>query len=45
MLAVVVLSEGVQDRVGARALLGGFSRALSASRLFVDGGYTGALIG
>ena len=36
LLAVIVHSAGIQDRVAARAVL---------LRLFVDGGYTGKLIG
>jgi hypothetical protein len=44
-LTVVVHSAGVQDRVGARAVLMRlFCRFDSIVKVFVDGGYTGTLI-
>jgi len=44
-LTVVVHSAGVQDRVGARAVLTRlFCRFDSIVKIFVDGGYTGTLI-
>jgi transposase len=44
-LTVVVHSAGVQDRVGARAVLTRlFCRFDSIAKVFVDGGYTGSLI-
>jgi transposase len=44
-LTVVVHSAGVQDRVGARAVLTRlFCRFDSIVKVFVDGGYTGSLI-
>lgn len=46
ILAVVVHSAGIQDRVGARALLIRlFTLIPSIQRVFADGGYTGKLIG
>ena len=45
MLATVVHSAGIQDRVGARAVLMRlFCRFDSIVKVFVDGGYTGTLI-
>jgi putative transposase len=45
VLTVVVHSAGVQDRVGARAVLTRlFCRFDSIVKVFVDGGYTGTLI-
>ncbi len=45
MLTAVVHSAGVQDRVGARAVLMRlFCRFDSIVKVFVDGGYTGTLI-
>jgi len=45
LLAVVVHSAGIQDRVGARAVLMRlFCRFDTLSTVFVDGGYTGKLI-
>jgi len=45
LLTVVVHSAGVQDRVGARAVLTRlFCRFDSIVKVFVDGGYTGTLI-
>ena len=45
LLAVVVHSAGIQDRVGARALLVRLhSRFHTITTIFVDGGYTGKLI-
>jgi transposase len=44
-LTVVVHSAGVQDRVGARAVLTRlFCRFDNIVKVFVDGGYTGTLI-
>jgi transposase len=46
LLAVIVLSAGIQDRVAARAvLLRLFCRFDSITKVFVDGGYPGKLIG
>ena len=46
LLAVIVHSAGIQDRVAARAvLLRLFCRFDSITKVFVDGGYTGKLIG
>ena len=46
LLAVVVHSAGIQDRVAARAVLMRlFCRLDSITTVFVDGGYTGKLIG
>jgi hypothetical protein len=46
LLAVIVHSAGIQDRVAARAVLMRlFCRLDSVSTVFVDGGYTGKLIG
>jgi transposase len=43
---VVVHSAGIQDRVGARAVLTRlFCRFDTIAKVFVDGGYTGTLIG
>jgi putative transposase len=45
VLSVVVHSAGVQDRVGARTVLMRlFCRFDTIVKVFVDGGYTGALI-
>jgi transposase len=45
LLAVVVHSAGIQDRVAARAVLMRlFCRIDTISTVFADGGYTGALI-
>jgi transposase len=45
LLAVVVHSTGIQDRVGARAVMMRlFCRFDSISTVFADGGYTGKLI-
>ena len=45
MLAVIVHSAGIQDRVAARAVLMRlFCRFDSISTVFADGGYTGKLI-
>ena len=45
LLAVVVHSAGIQDRVGARAvMLRLFRRFDSITTVFADGGYTGKLI-
>jgi putative transposase len=45
LLAVVVHSAGIQDRVGARAVLTRlFCRFDTITKVFVDGGYTGTLI-
>ncbi|MGA9669798.1 MAG: transposase, partial [Terracidiphilus sp.] len=45
LLTVVVHSAGVQDRVGARAVLMRlFCRFDTIVKVFVDGGYTGTLI-
>ena len=45
LLTVVVHSAGVQDRVGARAVLTRlFGRFDAIVKVFVDGGYTGTLI-
>jgi transposase len=42
---VVVHSAGIQDRVGARAVLTRlFCRFDTIAKVFVDGGYTGTLI-
>ena len=46
LLAVVASSAGIQDRVGARALLSRlFLHFECLKTLFADGGYTGTLIG
>ena len=46
LLAVVVHSAGIQDRVAARAVLMRlFCRLDPITTVFVDGGYTGKLIG
>ena len=46
LLAVIVHSAGIQDRVAARAVLMRlFCRFDSITKVFVDGGYTGKLIG
>lgn len=46
LLAVIVHSAGIQDRVAARSvLLRLFCRFDSITKVFVDGGYTGKLIG
>ncbi len=46
LLAVVVHSAGIQDRVAARAVLMRlFCRFDRITKVFVDGGYTGTLIG
>ena len=46
LLAVIVHSAGIQDRVAARAVLMRlFCRFDSIAKVFVDGGYTGKLIG
>ena len=43
---MIVHSAGIQDRVAARAVLMRlFCRLDSVSTVFVDGGYTGKLIG
>ena len=45
LLAVVVHSAGIQDRVAARAVLMRlFCRIDTITKVFVDGGYTGKLI-
>jgi len=45
LLAVVVHSAGIQDRVGARAvLIRLFCRFQGITKIFADGGYTGTLI-
>jgi len=45
LLAVVVHSAAIQDRVGAKVLLVRlYCRFHSISTIFVDGGYTGKLI-
>jgi putative transposase len=45
LLAVVVHSAGIQDRVGARAVMMRlFRRFDSITTIFADGGYTGKLI-
>ena len=45
LLTVVVHSAGIQDRVGARAVLMRlFCRFDTITKIFVDGGYTGTLI-
>ena len=45
MLAVIVHSAGIQDRVAARAVLMRlFCRFDSIPKIFADGGYTGKLI-
>ncbi len=42
---MVVHSAGIQDRVGARAVLTRlFCRFDTIAKVFVDGGYTGTLI-
>ena len=44
-MTVVVHSAGIQDRVGARAVLMRlFGRFDSIGKVFVDGGYAGSLI-
>jgi len=46
LLTVVVHSAGIQDRVAARAvLIRLFCRFDSITKVFVDGGYSGKLIG
>ena len=46
LLAVIVHSAGIQDRVAARAVLMRlFCRFDTIAPVFVDGGYTGKLIG
>jgi len=46
LLAVIVHSAGIQDRAAARAVLMRlFCRIDSIATVFVDGGYTGKLIG
>lgn len=46
LLAVVVHSAGIEDRVGARALLIRlFCEFASIKKIFADSGYTGTLIG
>jgi hypothetical protein len=46
LLAVIVHSAGIQDRVAARAVLMRlFCRFDRITKVFVDGGYTGKLIG
>ncbi|HEV2484254.1 MAG TPA: transposase, partial [Terracidiphilus sp.] len=46
LLAVIVHSAGIQDRVAARAVLMRlFCRFDSITTVFADGGYTGKLIG
>jgi len=46
LLAAVVHSAGIQDRVGARAVLMRlFCRFDTVVKVFADGGYTGTLIG
>lgn len=45
MMALVVHSAGIQDRVGARAvLLRLFARFHTLQVVFADGGYTGKLV-
>jgi transposase len=45
LLTVVAHSAGIQDRVGARAVLTRlFCRIDTITKVFVDGGYTGKLI-
>ena len=45
LLAVIVHSAGIQDRVGARAVLTRlFARFTMIQTVFADGGYTGTLI-
>jgi transposase len=45
LLAVVVHSAGIQDRVGARAVLTRlFCRIDTIAKVFVDAGYTGKLL-
>ena len=45
-MAVIVHSAGIQDRVAARAVLMRlFCTFDSITKVFVDGGYTGKLIG
>jgi transposase len=45
LLSIVVHGAGVQDRVGARAILTRpFCRFDTITKVFVDGGYTGSLI-
>ena len=45
ILTVVVHSAGIQDRVGARAvLIRLFGRVPGFRKIFADGGYTGTLI-
>jgi transposase len=45
LLAAVVHSAGIQDRVGARAVLMRlFCRFDTVVKIFADGGYTGTLI-
>jgi putative transposase len=45
ILAVVVHSAGIQDRVGARAvLIRLFALVTTIQTVFVDGGYSGKLI-
>jgi hypothetical protein len=46
LLAAIVHSAGIQDRVAARAVLMRlFCRFDTITTVFVDGGYTGTLIG
>ena len=46
LLAVIVHAAGIQDRVAARAVLMRlFCRFDTITKVFVDGGYTGKLIG
>ena len=45
LLAVIVHSAGIQDRVAARAVLMRlFCRFDTITKVYVDGGYTGSLI-
>lgn len=45
LLAVVVHSAGIQDRAGARAVLTRlYTRFRKIKTVFVDGGYSGALV-
>lgn len=45
LLIVVVHSAGIQDRVGARAVIAGLFRDSHAlAKIYADGGYTGKLI-
>ena len=46
LLTVVVHSAGIQDRIGARAVMMRlFRRFDTITKIFADGGYTGKLIG